>query len=264
MKIYVFGANGMMGSYLHKYLKTPIPIVRNQIEATKIPLKDLYSQLSLLGAEKNDVIINAIGITNKRKNEPIEFMIVNAIFPKVLADYCENYGINLIHISTDCVFSGSKGYYKENDLPDDSAIYGISKSLGEPSNCAVIRTSIIGENRANNLDLLEWVRSHKDTVITGWVNHIWNGVTCLELAKVCEWIINNNFYWKGVKHIYSPTTVNKAELVEMINDVYGLNNQIEKTSAPVDCDRTLSSINPIPFAIPNLRTQIIEQKNFEL
>ena len=264
MKIFIFGANGMLGSYLYKYIRNSIPVTRDQLDATRIQKNEFYNQLENLGITPGDVIINAIGIINKRKKEPLDFMIVNSIFPRLLADYCENLSVNLIHISTDCVFSGSIGHYNENDLPDDDSVYGRSKALGDPNNCTVIRASIIGENKMNNLDLLEWVRSHKDTIITGWVNHIWNGVTCLELAKVCEWIIDNNFYWKGVKHIYSPTIVNKAELVEMINDVYGLNNKIEKASAPVDCNRTLSSVNPIPFPIPDLKTQIIEQKNFEL
>lgn len=264
MKVFIFGASGMLGSYLHKYIINSIPVTREHLDAARIGKNEFNDQLTKLGITSEDVIVNAIGVINKRKKEPLEFMIVNSVFPRLLADYCENISVKLIHISTDCVFSGLAGHYNENYIPDEDSVYGRSKALGDPNNCTVIRASIIGENRMNNLDLLEWVRSHEHTKITGWVNHIWNGVTCLELAKVCEWIINNDFYWKGVKHVYSPTIVNKAELIEMINDIYELNNEIEKVSAPVYCDRTLTSVDPIPFDIPDLRTQIIEQKNFNL
>jgi len=264
MKVFIFGANGMLGSYLHKYLSGSIPVTRHQLDAMKIQKKDFYEQIESLEIPRNSVIINAIGIINKRKKPDINFMIVNSIFPRLLAEYCESNFISLIHISTDCVFNGSRGVYTERDLPDDMSVYGISKSAGDCLNCTIIRASIIGENRMNNLDLLEWVRTHENTTLTGWINHIWNGVTCLQLAKICEWIINTNYFWQGVKHIYSPTVISKADLVEMISEIYGLNNKVEKISALVDCDRTLFSLNPIPFKIPDLRTQIIEQKNFEL
>ena len=264
MKIFIFGANGMLGTYLHKYFKDSIPIVRSQVEATIIQNKTFRLQLKPLGIKDGDVIINAIGIINKRIKEPIDFLKVNSLFPRLLADYCAEKHIELIHVSTDCVFSGSKGSYNEEDMADDTSVYGISKSAGEPLNCTVIRASIIGENKNNSQDLLEWVRTHKNTTVTGWINHIWNGVTCLELSKICEWIINTKSFWMGVRHLFSPTALSKADLVEMISVVYELNNTINKITGPVDCDRSLSTICPIPYVIPELLTQIIEQKNFEL
>jgi len=264
MKTFIFGANGMLGSYLYKHIKESVPIFRNQFEAMKIQEKNFHDQIELLGITQGSTIINAIGIINKRKKDPLEFMIVNAIFPRILADYCEKNEINLIHISTDCVFSGARGHYKENDLADDTSIYAISKSAGEPLNCTVIRASIIGENKNNCEDLLEWVRTHNNTVIPGWINHIWNGVTCLQLALICEWMIDNNYFWKGVRHIFSPSDVSKADLVEMINDIYGLNNRVLKTSSINDCDRTVASLYLQPFKIPELSIQIKEQKEFDL
>lgn len=254
----------MLGSYLHKYFTDSVTILRNKVDAMKVQKKDFYSQLNPLDMEGGDVVINAMGIINKRTNPPIEFFIVNSLFPRLLADYCEKRGVKLIHISTDCVFNGSKGSYHESDLADDTSVYGLSKSAGEPHNCTVIRASIIGENRNNSQDLLEWVRTHKNTTVPGWTNHIWNGVTCLQLAKICEWVIEKRFFWAGVRHVFSPDAVSKADLAEMISDVYELNNKIDKVRGPYDCDRTLSTLYPMPFTVPPLRTQIIEQKNFSL
>jgi len=262
MKIFIFGANGMLGSYLHKYIRGSVSVVRSQVEAMKIQKNDFYFQLKQLEIKRGDVIINVIGIINKRIKEPIEFLTVNSLFPRVMADYCEKYGIGLIHISTDCVFNGLKGNYNETDLAGDTSIYGISKSAGEPRNCTIIRTSIIGENRNNSQDLLEWVRTHKNTIVTGWVNHIWNGITCLELARICKWIIDSNSFWFGVRHIFSPSPISKADLVEMISVIYELNNKIDKISGPYYCNRTLDTIYPLPYIIPELKVQIIEQKNF--
>jgi dTDP-4-dehydrorhamnose reductase len=254
----------MLGNYLHKYLKGSIPITRKEVDALIIQNKNFYSQMDTLGIYYRDVIINATGIINKRIEPPIDFITVNALFPRLLADYCEKRGVKLIHVSTDCVFDGAQGHYNENDLSDDTSVYGMSKSAGEPLNCTVIRASIIGENKNNSKDLLEWVRTHKNVSITGWTNHIWNGITCLQFAKICRWVIENNNFWMGTRHFFSPKSVSKADLVEMISEIYELNNTVEKMSGPSDCDRTLSSIHKLGITIPDLRTQIIEQKNFNL
>lgn len=262
MRTFIFGANGMLGTYLHKYLKDSIPVGKHEVEAMIIQNKAFYQQLQAYNFKRGDVIINAIGIINKRIKTSLEFMTVNSLFPRLLADYCEKHEIKLIHVSTDCVFDGKLGEYTENDLSDDISVYGISKFAGEPSNCTVIRVSIIGENKNNSQDLLEWVRTHKDTVITGWVNHIWNGITCLQFAKICEWIIENGDFWMGVRHFYSPTEISKADLVEMISTIYNLNNKINKIIGPSDCNRILSSIYIKTIIIPELEVQIKEQKGF--
>ena len=262
MKTFIFGANGMLGTYLHKYLIDSIPITRNEVDALIIQNAGFYLQLEHLDIKKNDVIINATGIINKRVEAPLDFMVVNAIFPRLLADYCERRGIRLIHVTTDCVYDGEKGNYTEDDLAGDASVYALSKSAGEPLNCSVIRASIIGENKNNSKDLLEWVRTHHNQKITGWTNHLWNGITCLQFAKVCEWVIENNLFWNGVRHFYSPKSISKADLVAMINKIYELHNEVIFGEGPADCDRTLSSVYSNDLVIPDLETQIIEQKNF--
>jgi dTDP-4-dehydrorhamnose reductase len=264
MKIFIFGANGMLGTYLHKYFEGSVPVTRKEVDALIIQYECFHSQLTNLAIKKGDVIINATGIINKRNESPLDFITVNALFPRLLADYCEKRGIKLIHVSTDCVFDGNKGDYTEDDLSDDTSVYGMSKAAGEPLNCTVIRASIIGENKNNSKDLLEWVRTHHNTTIEGWTNHLWNGITCLQLAKICEWVMANNYLWRGTRHFFSPSPISKADLVEMISDIYELNNKIKKIEGPSDCDRTLDSIYASEIFIPDLKTQIIEQKNFEL
>ena len=257
MKIFIFGANGMLGSYISKYIDS-VQITRKDIDASKI--LQMRKRLNVINPVRGDVIINCIGITNKQRKSKRSFFIVNSLFPKLLADYCEDRGVNMIHISTDCVFSGKDGGYDEYSIPDELSVYGLSKSSGEPDNCSVIRTSIIGENRNSDLDLLEWVRKHKGKEINGWVNHFWNGVTCLQFAKICKELIDNKDFHFKLRHYFSET-VSKAELIEMINDIYELGIKVNKVETDI-CDRTLTS--RFDCTMPSLRKQIIEQKQFNI
>ena len=264
MKTFVFGANGMIGHYLCSYLDKPIAVTRDMVNALHLRENLLLGELDALKMKEGDCVVNAIGITNKYTREYWEFFAVNSIFPRKLSDYCEKRGVKMIHISTDCVFSGMRGNYSENDEHDEELIYGMSKSLGEPINCTIIRTSVIGENTNNSLDLLEWVRSKKNTSIDGWVDHIWNGITCLQFAKICSDVINEKLFWQGVTHVHSPNVICKADLLEIINEVYELRNTIVRRNPELLCDRSLSSSRDISFNIPPIREQIIEQSKFTL
>jgi len=214
-------------------------------------------------------VINCAGVIKPRIAETgvAETIIINSVFPRLLADTCEALNIPLIHITTDCVFSGKQGFYKEDYIHDPTDIYGKSKSLGEPENCSVIRTSIIGEEPENKRSLLEWVKSQKNRSCKGFSNHLWNGVTCLQLAKVICQIIKENSFWSGCFHVYSPTDVNKYELLGMINEIYELDINIEETKAAEYCNRILRTHFPIAlekFQIPELRQQIQELKEYKL
>ena len=134
----------------------------------------------------------------------------------------------MIHVTTDCVFSGKDGNYDENSLHDETNDYGTSKSLGELCKATIIRTSIIGEETINKRSLLEWVRSNRGGEINGFTNHMWNGVTCLQLSKIIEKMIREKFYWEGVRHTFSPRSVSKYELVSLINEIYDLNIKVNK------------------------------------
>jgi|LakMenE18May11ns_1017448.scaffolds.fasta_scaffold9798905_2 dTDP-4-dehydrorhamnose reductase len=266
MKIYVLGSRGMLGKYVSTYLKenfNVIEINREIIDASKVSEEELHAKFFHLNIKEDDVIINCIGTIKPRIDSlgDLNGILVNSVFPRVLANVSEKLKVKLIHPTTDCVYSGLKGSYNENDKYDVSDVYGMSKAMGEPPNCTVIRTSIIGEEVNQRRSLVEWIKSSANKTVNGFINHNWNGVTCLQFAKICEEIINTNNYWIGIKHIYS-NTVNKKELVEMISKEYDLNITVMATETPIKCDRSMSSIHNTEINIPSLSEQIKEMKKF--
>ena len=169
----------------------------------------------------------------------------------------------MIHITTDCVFSGKDGNYNELSEHDETNDYGMSKSLGELCKATIIRTSIIGEELTNKRSLLEWVKSNKEKEINGFTQHYWNGVTCLQLAKIIYKVIKDDLYWEGTRHIFSPKSVSKFELVSIINEVYDLNITVVPFETE-KVDKTLITIyntNSI-FNIYSLKEQIIELNKY--
>lgn len=264
MKIFIFGANGMLGRYVNSYLSKYFNIInltRNDYDISQLSIDTLNVFLIGKNITKDDVVINCAGVipqSSKQRflNSKLYF-IINSMFPIILSQLCEKYNAKMIHITTDCVFSGKNGNYNENSLHDETNDYGMSKSLGELCNATIIRTSIIGEEERNKRSLLEWVKSNKGNQINGFVNHFWNGVTCLELSKIIKKIINENLYWKGVRHIFSPRSVSKYELVSLINDIYDLNITIIPHETE-RVDKTLTTIYPENnmFFIPDLKDQI--------
>lgn len=269
MKVYVFGYLGMLGRYVYTYLKSKgydvVGISRDVIDAEAFNQMQLHGALFQKGFKRGDVIINCIGTIKPQVDKlgTLTAIKVNSLFPYYLSNVCEKEGYKMIHITTDCVFSGKDGLYNEKSLHDCLDVYGKTKSLGEPENCTVIRTSIIGEELTRKLSLIEWVISMKDKTANGFTNHHWNGLTCLQTAKVFEEIIRYQYYWPGVRHIYSPNIVNKYELVQTISDIYGLNINLNAIASPIRCDRSLSSIyTDITFNIPLIKDQIEEQYNY--
>jgi len=262
MTIFVLGNTGMLGNYISKYLSLKFDIIElNRLKFNIEYPEDYFLNIWNLS---NSIIINCIGLIPQRSgNTKYDYIKTNTVLPHKLQKICEITGSKLIHITTDCVFSGSRGFYSETSTHDCVDIYGRTKSLGEPENATVIRTSIIGEELQNKKSLLEWVKANKDGEVKGYINHYWNGITCLQLAKICEEIINTNNFWKGVKHIYSTQDINKFNLIKLISDIYNLNVCIKVHQTEKQCHRTLiSSRKDINFNIPNLKEQILEQKNF--
>jgi dTDP-4-dehydrorhamnose reductase len=264
MSVFVFGSKGMLGSYICKRFSESynvVPVSRAMLDLSGSPeaiFDFLRSHVS-----KEDIIINAAGVIKQRKSTLEEMFKVNSVFPSILALLKKDISCQVWHITTDCVFSGKKGGYTEDSLHDCDDFYGISKSLGENSFLSIIRTSIIGEEASNKLSLLEWVRSNTNGEINGFDNHFWNGVTCLELATFLKKLVDENCYWNGVRHIYSPEIVSKYDLVNLINNVYSLNMRINKKSADVFCDRSLKS-NYVCQINKSLNEQIKELRSFHV
>ena len=135
--------------------------------------------------------------------------------------------------------------------------------MGEPPSATIIRTSIIGEEKNAKRSLVEWIKSNRDKTVFGFTNHHWNGLTCLQVAKVIDEMIQKNIFWKGVRHVHSPRTLNKQELVQLVSDIYDLNIKIIPKETEHKCDRSLSTNSPT-FDISDLSIQIQEMKNFQI
>jgi dTDP-4-dehydrorhamnose reductase len=266
-KVFIFGANGMLGNYVKNYLLQKniniVQITRNDYDLSNISIESLNNFLISKDLKENDVIINCAGIIpqaskDKDLNKNLYYKI-NSIYPVILSMIAFMNKTQFIHITTDCVFSGKDGKYNEKSIHDEINDYGVSKSLGELCNGTIIRTSIIGEEVQYKRSLVEWVKSNKDGEINGYINHYWNGVTCLQLAKIIYKIINEDLYWNGIRHIYSPTTVNKYQLCNMINKIFELNINIKEFNTE-KVDKSIISIyntNSL-FNIPELELQIKE------
>jgi len=270
MNVYIFGSNGMLGNYMRSYLSNfykIYSITRNDYDLNNLSIDTLTDFLSSKKLKENDLVINCAGVipqSSKERslNNKLYFKI-NSLFPIILSMICEKFNVKMIHVTTDCVFSGKTGNYNELSEQDESNDYGVSKSLGELCKATIIRTSIIGEELINKRSLLEWVRSNVGKDINGFTKHMWNGVTCLQLAQIVYRIIEENLYWNGVRHIFSPKSVSKYELVSTINNVYQLNINITPFETEI-CDKTLSTLYDTNsmFNIPDLTEQIKNTKDY--
>ena len=245
MKIAILGSTGLLGNTVAKYFlnNTKYEVVcTHRNEKVKIKNDSVYfdalnPDFSFL--DECDYAINCIGIIKPfMKDDLIKNIYINAIFPRKLSDYCESKKVKLIHITTDCAFSGKEGNYSESSIHDCLDEYGKSKSLGEPNNCMVIRTSIIGEEIHKNASLISWAKSMKGNEINGFLNHLWNGITTKRYAEICEEIIKNNLFETDLFHIYS-NNLNKYELLHLINKKFDLQLKINKYFDKVSIDRRL-------------------------
>jgi dTDP-4-dehydrorhamnose reductase len=175
----------------------------------------------LLMEFRPDVVINAVGLLNeaaaRRQREAI---FVNSYFPHLLALYGQKLGFRFVHISTDCVFSGEAGNYKETDAPDGRTVYAVTKYLGEITDPAhvTIRTSIIGpELKETGIGLFNWFMQQKGE-IRGYRQVYWSGVTTLELAKAIEWVVKHPI--GGLVHLTSPQKISKYSLLLEMKEAF--------------------------------------------
>ena len=256
-----------MNLYLSQSYKT-VPLTRECYDLGRLSIGTLTELLTSRDVRKDDVIINCAGVipqsSKQRDLSTRLYFTINGLFPVVLSQVCDRLGAKMVHITTDCVFSGKAGRYDEDAVHDETNDYGMSKSLGELCKATIIRTSIIGEEKANKRSLLEWLRSNKGGTINGYTNHFWNGVTCLQLAKLVAGLISNGELWTGVRHIHSPTAVSKYELVNMINDIYELGITVNEFRTKEAVDKTLASNRDPVGEIPELEEQIREMRDFDL
>jgi dTDP-4-dehydrorhamnose reductase len=264
MKILLFGSTGMLGNFVNNILNKNYCVICIKRDDYEIENDnwDKLKNIIIENTDKDDIIINCAGIIPQKNSnyEYKKYIKINSLFPHKLNEYANIFNLKYIHITTDCVFNGLKGNYIETDEHDATNIYGISKSIGEPIDATIIRTSIIGDEINGKKSLIEWVKNNKNGNINGYINHYWNGVTCLTLANIIKNIIDNNSFWKGVKHIYSPNYVSKYHLCCYINEIYNLNINVNPIEENEKKNLTLSSNDPLLYQINDIYNQIIEQK----
>ena len=208
-----------------------------------------------------NILINCIGVIKQRDKveNALNMIHINSLLPHILNHTCNKNRIKLIHLSTDCIFSGTKGNYQELDNPDPIDEYGESKLLGEikKGNALTIRTSFIGPELFNKKSLFEWVKSQKNGEIDGFENAIYSGLTTLAFSKIIKNIIDKHQDLNGIWHI-SSNPISKFDLIEMINQKFNLKIKINRNSS-FRCDRSLNSSKfqeETKIQIPSWKTMI--------
>ncbi len=200
----------------------------------------LTDTISLINPE---IIINCIGIIKQKDNANNfkKVIYINSYLTHLLAEYCDIQKIKLIQISTDCVFDGFKGNYKEDDVSNALDLYGKSKFLGELNfgNSLTIRTSIIGHELFTNYSLVDWFLSQNGKVVHGFVNAIYTGFPTIIFVKIISEILIKYPELRGLVHV-SSEKINKYDLLSLIKKIYHLNVEIEKDTS-FSCDRSLDS-----------------------
>ena len=273
MRILVLGATGMLGHTVFKFLNQTnhniecYGSIRNKKDKEFFDrhlsqnlriFDEFYSPNKLekfVQKIKPQIILNCIGLIKQRKNSEnhLEAIFVNSLLPHQISKVCNKLGIRLIHFSTDCVFSGKKGNYKESDLPDARDVYGLSKFMGEinDKNNLTIRTSIIGHELKNSLGLLEWFLGEKKE-ITGYSRAIFSGLTTLEISRfLLDHIFKNNKIY-GVYHL-SSMPITKLKLLKIINKVYRSKKNIISSSS-LKINRSLDAsklMDATKYQVPN-------------
>lgn len=272
-KILILGSSGMAGHVIYQYLSK-----KNEYELFDISYRKKINTDTIILDVRNfdllekiiqkikpDYIINAIGILiNEAKLDSGKAILLNSYLPHFLVNCREKNNFKLIHLSTDCVFSGKKGEYTENSFKDADDFYGRSKSLGEIVNKhdLTLRTSIIGpEIKPNGQGLIHWFLNQKKD-INGFKNAYWSGVTTLELAKVIHASIQQNVI--GLCHVTNNKKISKFDLVSLFKEVWETNFNIEENTDYVSDKSFIDTYNKIKINIPNYKNMLFELKNYML
>jgi dTDP-4-dehydrorhamnose reductase len=268
VRVLILGSTGMLGNTVGKWFlsnpdKYEVHLTYRTEDVSYGENKHYFNAVedSLEDLPNVDWVINCIGtIKPFMTKDPVRSIEINSLFPWKLARFCEDKGTKLIHITTDCVYSGASGLYTEDVAHDALDDYGKSKSLGEPDNCMVLRTSIIGEEIHKDASLISWVKSQKGKKVNGFTNHQWNGITTKQYAKICDQIVSRSMYKVGKYHVFSPYSVNKHELVTMLGEKFDLELTVKKTNATTSADRTLASNHSLckRLEVPSIKQQIKE------
>jgi dTDP-4-dehydrorhamnose reductase len=259
-RVVVLGGTGMLGHKVFQTLRRAFPgtlaMVREEagnaglggvdlLQGTDVvcglDALDFESVRGRLEDWKPDFIVNCVGIVKQRADaeNAIPSITVNALFPHRLAAAAAGWGGRMIHFSTDCVFNGRRGGYREEDVSNAEDLYGRSKFLGETSapNAVTLRTSIIGRELKTHHSLLDWFLSQNGQKVRGFRRVIYSGVTTIELASVVERIIEHHRDLTGLFQVVSEP-ISKYDLLGLVRDAFGVQVAIEPDDSEVS-DRSM-------------------------
>lgn len=270
-KILILGVSGMAGHMVFTYLndlnKYRLLGTSNTNSFCDNTLKfDIYDKKRLgeiITEFKPDVIVNCIGVLiNGSKSSPDNAIYANSYFPHYLAKLAKECNFKLIHISTDCVFSGKEGAYTETSIKNATDLYGVSKSLGEvvDKENLTIRTSIIGpEIKVKGEGLFHWFINQEGEV-NGYKSNFWSGVTTLELARFIAWILDKDF--TGLVHLTNNQPISKYNLLKLFAKIFK-KDIIISDSKDYKCDKSFINTNKeLSFEVFSYEGMILELKMF--
>ncbi|MNJ32410.1 dTDP-4-dehydrorhamnose reductase [compost metagenome] len=277
MNVLILGATGMLGYSLFSNLADNAALtVKGTVRslAGKMAFFEQYQSQLLQGIDvtdissieqafidaKPEVVINCIGLIKQHDiaKQHVAAIEINALLPHQLAALCDQYGARLIHFSTDCVFDGKQGMYRENDLPTATDLYGKSKCLGEVNygHHLTLRTSIIGHELDSSVSLVDWFLNQRSEV-NGYSKAVFSGLPTCYIAKLLAEKILNNADISGLYHL-SVEPIDKFSLISLVAEIYGKDIVIHE-SAQLVIDRSLDSSHlrqALDFTVPSWRELI--------
>jgi len=257
LRVLILGGNGMLGHQLWRRFAS-----RHETRVTLRMDIEAYSGLGEFDADhvfagidvrrecdlrgvfvefRPEAVINAIGVVKQRDEAKavLPSLELNAVFPHRLANICGDAGARLIHVSTDCVFSGDRGRYTEDDPSDARDLYGRTKYLGEVTadHCVTLRTSIVGLELSRKGSLIEWFLLQRGT-ISGYRKAIYTGFTTMEMAQIIERILTRHPDLAGVWHVASEP-IDKYNLLSGLSARLGRDDIDIRPDDSFVCDRSL-------------------------
>lgn len=259
IRVLVLGASGMLGNAVFRFFLAEegfevfgtlrsVRTVRFFDESARerlipgIDVENFDGLVKLFSEIRPDVVVNCIGLVKQlsEADDPLAALPINSMLPHRLARICALVGARLVHLSTDCVFSGRKGRYVESELPDATDLYGRSKLLGEVDypNAITLRTSIIGHELEGSRSLIGWFLA-QESKVRGFKRAIFSGLPTLEIARVIK---NNVIPYPDIHGLYhvSADPISKYDLLTLVAGVYGKAIEIEPDEDFV-IDRSLDS-----------------------
>ncbi|PQA95864.1 hypothetical protein B0A69_05715 [Chryseobacterium shigense] len=274
--IIILGASGMAGHIVYTVLKEKLDKQNYSVFGTtnSNDFLDITQKLDIFNTDAVEkylsevepyMVINCIGVLIKGSKEfPDKTIFANSYFPHFLAKLAFKNSFKLVHISTDCVFSGKEGGYTETSVRDASDIYGMSKALGEiiDEKNLTIRTSIIGpEIKESGEGLFDWFMKTNDKDISGYESNFWSGVTTLELANFITWLIDHNDFNQLI-HLTNNEAISKYSLLKIFNEVFEQHKTINNNRDYV-CNKSFVNTNKkLDYHVPSYHQMLEEQKEF--